>query len=728
MPTPLQPFLISEFKTGINTYLEPWIRPQDAFEPLVNAYVYRGTVNKRAGYSQYGNTLSTEKLVITGISMAASAVVTAVNNFTVADYGVTTVTFSAVVGMVEINGLTGTVQSSTSSQFTVNINSSAFTAYASGGVATYTLLAGRPVMGIMRYIDETTGAISLVVATTTNLYLYDPGTGNYNSIVLPVNFTGNITNFFNWTNWQASPGATSYLYMTNNKDNVTRFDGTGASALVPVIDGTGQTITKALDVVVYKQRLLLIRPTLSTDGTQNQSIYWSAVQNDALWRVDIAGEGGNLDAPTGDIIMATKFIRDVLVVFFTNSTWIFRYTGNDSAPFRWDKVNNSKSTNAPYGAVSYDERSTSIGNTGLIACDGVNVQRYDVPIIDYYETNFSQQYYAQSFSQRYDNLNQSWTLYVSNDRDPTNFPLVGNIAPGSDSALVYNFLENTWATYTWSRPLTCLGLFYNQSGTTWADLTVAVKNEWQNTDFPWNSYSSQKGAPILLAGDTTGHVYHMDDSDSVTDNGTSIVPDIVTTRWNPLLSLGQKVQFSYIDIYYLVSSVDPNDPIAVTLNFYVDNSNNVAASRTLTLDGPSDAVTQTIGTGNGGSTYSSTITLLGGYILPYSFEVTVTTSDGVEDFDDNGSGVLIGSLGDTGTINYNTGAWTLALTGRTIPTGNGIVATYQFNNPSSAAFKRIYLNLIGEFFQMEIDPSVDSYLQFNGFIIWARPAGRMTPF
>ena len=100
------------------------------------------------------------------------------------------------------------------------------------------------------------------------------------------------------------------------------------------------------------------------------------------------------------------------------------------------------------------------------------------------------------------------------------------------------------------------------------------------------------------------------------------------------MQLGQKIQFGWIDIYYYIASVDPNNPISVTLNFYVDNSENIAASRTLTLDGPSS---------------------------------------------------------------------------------------------SQFAFKRIYMNLIGEFVQMEIDPDVNSFMQFVGFIIWAKPSGRLTP-
>lgn len=548
MSSAYTPYLISEFKTGINTYLQPWIRPIDAFDPLVNAYIYRGTINKRAGYSQFGDTLDDDN----------------------------------------------------------------------------------PVMGIMVYIDQSSGAQSLLVATTENLYLFAPGStpdsGSYTAQVIPSGFSGTINNFFNWTNWQDSPGATSFLFMTNNVDPVTLWDGTAVTQPTLTVDGAGQTIDNCLDVKVYKQRILYIRPTLSTDGIQNQSIYWSAVSNATDVITDTAGHGGFLAAPTGDIIQSSQFVRDVLVVFFTNSTWIFRYTGNDTSPFRWDKINSTKTTNAPYASVPYDERCTSIGNTGLIACDGANVQRYDISIIDYYENTFNQTYFAQSFAQRYDNLNQAWMFYVSQSNE---FPLVGSIAPGSDQALIYNFLENSWATYEFSVPMTCMGIFYAPTGIRWEDLTTP----WEDVDIPWQWYT-QKAAPILLAGDTTGHVYHMDNGLEVTDNGTSFTVDIISTRWNPIISLGRRVQFGYVDIYYYISSTNASDPIQVTLDFYVDNGQNSVLTRTLTLDGPTQA---------------------------------------------------------------------------------------------SFAFKRVYINLIGEFIQMEIDPTEDSFIQFVGFVLWARPSGRLTP-
>jgi len=75
-------------------------------------------------------------LTITGISKAANASITATHAFTAADIGVTTVTIHGVVGMNQINTLSGIIQSVTSTtSFTVNINSTNFSTYGSGGIA-----------------------------------------------------------------------------------------------------------------------------------------------------------------------------------------------------------------------------------------------------------------------------------------------------------------------------------------------------------------------------------------------------------------------------------------------------------------------------------------------------------------------------------------------------------------------------------------------------------------
>lgn len=96
--------------------------------------------------------------VITGISAAASAVVTAANDFSVGDR----IAFSGVVGMTEINNLVGTISAASATSFTVNIDSSLFTTYTSGGVAGkqhYAHLQARLVYGEAVRKDELLSAV-----------------------------------------------------------------------------------------------------------------------------------------------------------------------------------------------------------------------------------------------------------------------------------------------------------------------------------------------------------------------------------------------------------------------------------------------------------------------------------------------------------------------------------------------------------------------------------------
>jgi hypothetical protein len=91
------------------------------------------------------NLYPTTNLTITGISQAAQASITATHAFTAKDVGVTVVTFHQVVGMIQINTLSGVVQSVTgTTSFTVNINTTAFTTYVSGGIAN--IITGTPAL------------------------------------------------------------------------------------------------------------------------------------------------------------------------------------------------------------------------------------------------------------------------------------------------------------------------------------------------------------------------------------------------------------------------------------------------------------------------------------------------------------------------------------------------------------------------------------------------------
>jgi hypothetical protein len=730
-----QPFAITEFKTGLFQYLQPWIRPIDAFEPLVNAYVYRGTLNKRQGYFPFGldnphgngngqGRLYYQDYLATGNGGNTYTGTLTLHPIIQGSFG----PFSNVETFTD-NGdgtLTGSMGGTGTINYTTGVWSVTFAAAVPATQAIYAnfspfLSSPRIIMGIKTWTNESDGSQKLVVAdtrrisvfddtsqmfmpvnsinqiiwvsdgTTTSINLdtgwaavspysdglartsitltdgtstiQDDGLGGFNSsgnftagstvnystgiitlkyaavkgkvITMTAKlagdyFTGGASNFFNSTNWLG------YLYLTNNIDRITRYNGTALDRPVFAITQANSitytnNIGTALGVDTYKNRLLLERPVLvnnPTTGTQGQSIRFSAINNATNFIADVTGNGGENSAPTDDFIQSAKFLRDVLVVNFGTSVWIFRFTGSQFDPFRWDKVSVAKSTNAPYASISYDERVTAMGAKGLIACDGVNVQRYDISIIDQF-LDIQQKSFAQCFAERYDSLNQTWHLYPS---IPDQNTFVGTTL--SDSVLVYNFLEQSWSIFNIS--MSCLGIYHIVKDVTWSDFAANLPlgeqwPSWNVANFPWNYYLNVSFTPALLGGGQDGIVYEMDNG--TTDNGNPIFADITSTRWNPFIKDGQKVQLGYIDFYYEAESNAA--PAILEISFYVDNSEDeIVPPVFLTLDAPT---------------------------------------------------------------------------------------------PNTAQFKRVYINLTGQFFRMNIYSGSQATFVINGIVIWCRPAGRLTP-
>src|SRR5580693_1498947 len=48
-----QPFAISNFRTGFDEAVEPWLLPRDAYQSLINAHLYRGVLEKIDGYTLF---------------------------------------------------------------------------------------------------------------------------------------------------------------------------------------------------------------------------------------------------------------------------------------------------------------------------------------------------------------------------------------------------------------------------------------------------------------------------------------------------------------------------------------------------------------------------------------------------------------------------------------------------------------------------------------------------
>lgn len=414
-------------------------------------------------------------------------------------------------------------------------------------------------------------------------------------------FTGDNTHFFNWTNWRPSDDYTSYLYVTNNKDRITLFDGINLSrpalgTTVSHVNSFTNDILTAQDIKVFQQRLLLFRPTVVGKNLPDaQFVYYNAFFNPDLFArglyspfdfaQDVAGHGGAISAPTGDWIQSAEFLRDAINVEFTDSSWLFRFTGNQQDPFRFIKLNDSRSTNAPYGGVSYDDSTTNLGSKGLIECDGVTTKRYDFEVIDLWE-EINQDRFFMCFSQKFDSLNQTWMLYPSMETD----------SQTSDSVMVYNFLEETWAKFvpnlgqlvqTPATPntLSVVGLGFTTKDLTWADFGAGGRYEdytWAQFNEAWDANIEQNLSPLLLAGDQNGFVYELNVGpvDAAGPAQKLPIPTSVTTKqFNPYVSEGMKARFGYLDVYYEV-----NAEVQVAFNFYLNGSDKEIQTSVITLN------------------------------------------------------------------------------------------------------------------------------------------------
>lgn len=746
-PQGYQPFLIGEGKqtTGLFTYLDSWIKPQTAYDVLVNAYVYRGSLFQRNGFSLFPSAPGAGALVYADSLQGATGNGTNARGGTIAKIPIITGNFTvqALLSNGSVETWTdptgsGTLTGSLTDTGTVNYITGVWTISTAttgttiaNGVAIWVTFSyvptnqgiHNPIMGIKQFINETTDTNVLLVLDTKraswwnsatnsftalntfsqNLYQFDDptalvspplnpvqtrwanitpysvtvqdsagnimvdnGTGGFIIIANPggggtgfkvggggssINyttgavtliylaapvaqtlvtitgtlsgnyFTGDNTNFFNSTNWDA-PDTPAFLYVTNNVDFITTFNGTtlarpafalykrSVSILSPsqVLLAYVNDIAKAIDVQVFQDRLLIIRPTIVAPGTtsvksfaENQAIYFSCPQGNLSFSptnfvlgTEIAGNGGFIAASTGDILQAEELIRDVLIVFFTNSTWILRATGNFQDPLRFYRLNVSRSTNAPYGTAPYDITASSMGAKGLIMSDGVGVERYDENIIDVFE-DINNNAFGQCFAQKYDAQNQTWMLY----------PSEANNSSTSDQILVYNYLEETWAKFqpnlgtlasdaTKPNTLSCLGLGYTTKDLIWNDFAPGGKFgpnglTWDEANFKWDAFLEQDLTPSLLAGDQNGFVFIADDGpfDEIGPQNSAPQPiptQVITKRLNPFINVGVKATFGYLDIYYQVNAGG-----SIKVNIYGNNSNLVYKTFTFTLDGNSSA-------------------------------------------------------------------------------------------------------------------------------------------
>lgn len=680
-------FAISNFRTGFDEAVEPWLLPRDAFQVLQNCHLYRGVVEKITGYSLFA-TMSYRRLAglngtIDGVNKTFTATLSpqpSTNNIIVQstiDAGATlteTFTDDGTGTLTGSNGGTGTLNYSTGA-ISVTFGAAAPTDQTFGGVQYNSVIIqldsyaspGRPIMGIKQYIADTGGQDVLIFDTrrvgkivtlqadmatlqnsdygiseiphetqsnnnldfngTKGVYtgttsarivpgsltfkifdsssstatlldtITDNGAGlltgatldpagdnriNYltgewrmlflvnqpatntrwkSACVYGDTFSGDFTNFFSLVNYQGK------AFFTNNVDPPRYYDGMCLKYLNTNVTSMPNTIapydiTRVLHVAVNRERLLLISYFFQGNAVLN-GIEWSVAGNPLDFTND-----EQLLAPTSEVIKTFSFINTDMTVRFSNSERVFRYTGDAFSPFRWDQTNVIWRCDASYSAINYDSWFSSVGLPAIVGSDAVNVKRVDEIIPDFTLNlripgqepvlSIDQGSIGQCYGERFDDFKEGWLCYKAFDINDD----ISGVQP-SDSVLAFNYLDSTYAVYTF--PFSCLGFGRIIAADVWGNNF----DTWGEANYTWGSYTDTMGALIDLAGDQNGKVYEIGNGNSITDESGNVIPCLfqaITKDFNPFIEEGQLARLGYVD--FLVSS---NDDTTFRVQFYLDN-------------------------------------------------------------------------------------------------------------------------------------------------------------
>lgn len=203
---------------------------------------------------------------------------------------------------------------------------------------------------------------------------------------------------------------------------------------------------------------------------------------------------GWIDASTDEEIMSAEFIRDRLIVYFTGSTWELVYTGSNTQPFVWQKINTELGSSSQFSPVAFDTSVLNVGTTAIHACTGAFVDRIDARVPQ------------QVFNIR---IIEDGFLRVHGIRDFYN-ELVYWIYPDTNSEkypnkiLVYNYINKTWAINDDS--FTSLGYFNQKDALTWEKAV----SPWEEMNMKWSDLNGKTYSKTIIAGNQHGFINYID--------------------------------------------------------------------------------------------------------------------------------------------------------------------------------------------------------------------------
>jgi hypothetical protein len=556
-------FLIAPFQDGWRTDLKPWQIPDESFAELNNAYIFRGRVRKRFGSqlmgygydsSQSQQLFSRLRINIDTTDGSGDASGTVPGNifqvgqlFSIGDSIYTVNQLGTPASMLSTDGSTILASYNTTTGAYVFIGAPINT-----DVWFY---PSQPVMGLTQYQGAAIDNWPAYAFDTQFAYVFAGGFWQRSGTGVSPLWHGTNDQYYWATNWEGLGNNQDFMFVTNfnatigtpgaTDDPMWYFNGTTWAKFdsdYTVFNTAGDFVTTCRMIIPFKNRLVLLNTIeQSADNTTNTAFpqrarfchYGSPFSggpidasgsNPYAWLepnqtngANKADGGGYIDAATEEEIVSAEFIKDRLIVYFERSTWELAYTGNQVFPFTWQKINTELGSEATFSSVPFDQTILTIGNTGVHACNGANVQRIDGKIPDYVFQIIDKATGVARVAGIRDYFTEMvyWTFPSTQQNQNNIF---------STKVLTYNYKTNSWGVNDDS--ITCWGYFEQQQVATWASTT----STWETTLTAWGSGPTQAQFRQIIAGNQEGFIFIVSAEDGYTRNADALqITNIVIT-------------------------------------------------------------------------------------------------------------------------------------------------------------------------------------------------------
>jgi hypothetical protein len=506
-------FLIAPLNEGQQNDVNPWLIPDTAFESIKNSYIFRGKIRKRFG-SRPMNTsvpVATQQLysrlrVNVGVITAG----TLSGNIPVGITGAIGQMFSVsnVIFSVTTAGLANMLSTIAVTTATFNTATGAFVITFTSGLYDGEIVyfyPSLPVMGFITYDEGLINNNSVIAFDTRLAYRYQLGGWTRAGAA---SWTGSDTDFFWGTTWRGMQNNDNLLFVVNynGPDHIKYWNSAVWASINPDIETASvhKLLTSKI-LLAFRGRLIALN-TKELVGTAEQ-VYanrarycqnGSPLQVDA-WSEIIPGKGGYVDAATRQAIVTAQILRDRLIVYFESSTWELVYTGNESLPFEWQKLNSELGAESTFSQILFDKVILGIGSTGIHACDGTGVQRIDDKI--------PQEVYGIHMGtdgpKRVCGIRDFYTemVYWS---VPNVDSFLEDYYKYPNKVIVYNYKTGSWAFNDDS--ITAFGYFERSESATWG----AMRETWGTVTDTWGGGALHQNFKQILAGNQQGFTFLLD--------------------------------------------------------------------------------------------------------------------------------------------------------------------------------------------------------------------------